>query len=83
MLEANAGYYTFDVTRFIRKCLEDQQWMTESYGAVICNENDGGCAYFASSDHSLYPPYIKIQFSRKPDRFHYNDKINDVPEGVQ
>lgn len=68
------GWVHFDITEFIKKCVDDTTWNTESYGGVLRCDNE--YAILATSDNSLYVPYIKIVMREIPSRINVIDKIN-------
>lgn len=78
------GWLSFNLTEFVQGCVEDITWMDESIGCCML-QNDGNYTMIASSDNSLYVPYLKITLSHLPKSFRNHDDINsvyDVREGT-
>lgn len=72
------NYNNFDITDFIKESVVDFDWLKESYGVVLKTDADKESSFFASSDNTLYPPYIKITFNQLPLDFEVKENINDV-----
>lgn len=57
------GWLHFDITQFMKQCVSDRTWLMESYGCIL--EGGSGYAIVATSDNSLYVPYIKVTMKNK------------------
>lgn len=70
------GYYIFDLTNFAKQCFSENSQYTESKGIILKCDAD---AYhvLATADHSLYPPFIKIDLRTEPKGFVELQDIND------
>lgn len=68
----------FDVTKFVKECVDDAYWIKESYGAVISSDGKSNNSFLVASDNSLYPPYIKVVFEKEPAFFEPQENINNV-----
>lgn len=75
-LKAHRKDTYFDVTKFVKECVDDPYWIKESYGAVICGDSKI-TDYLATSDNSLYPPYIEIVMEKEPAFFEPQENINN------
>ena len=64
----------FDITEFVKQCFKDQMKTTETNGLVL--QNEGVYSIMATSDHSLYAPYIHIQLTNEPLAFLPLENIN-------
>ena len=64
----------FDITEFARNCVSDQLNSTESNGLVL--QADSSYSILATSDNSVYSPYVKLQLKKKPLAFIPIDNIN-------
>ena len=65
----------FDMTDFVKKSISDMTWATESYGGLIKQET--GYSLIASSDNSIYVPYLKINMKELPEHFSGREEINE------
>lgn len=73
------GYYAFDITQFIKKCVFDTSGGIESRGMVLLSDHENeNSTYFATSDNTLYPPYIRIKMKNAPDKFSIMENINKI-----
>ena len=70
--------FVFDMTDFVRESLEDTTLETESIGVVLKSEEQNKNTIIATSDNSLYPPYLCIKTSDAPGYFHPKDNINET-----
>lgn len=68
------GYYSLDITDYAKKCFADETWMTESYGIAL--GYDGDMQVVASSDNSMFIPYLQIDLSAMPEEFYPMEDIN-------
>ncbi len=67
----------FDITEFTRQCVADMDWVTEVNGLLLkAKTGQSGYRLFASSDNSLYTPYIEIHLTSAPEFFKGHDNIN-------
>lgn len=57
--------YEFDLTDFVKACINDREWKTEVNGLALESEN-GNIAVVATNDHPLYAPYIEIELNEMP-----------------
>lgn len=70
------GWYSFDITDFAKKAVDDYSGITESLGSVLtCDE---GYAFLATSDNGEFIPYIKLHLKNPPDYFIDHESINEV-----
>lgn len=73
------NYFKFEITSFVKECLDDPSMLTESMGLVLKAANEEESYYIlASSDHSLYPSFIEIIFNKLPDEFTAQQTINSL-----
>lgn len=71
--------YTFDITDFVNEAVNDVDGFKESNGLVMRAEDNGeGYAILATSDNSVYTPYIEIRLSREPYAFIPRENINEI-----
>lgn len=70
------NWLVFDMTEFVKESVEDIEWMRESVGCVIEQEEEG-FTLFASSDNLLYVPYLRIDLKEKPRRFSARKDVNE------
>ena len=70
--KTNRGYYEFDMTDFTNRCLVDDSWLKEDIGLVF-RLTDAAHTCIATSDHSLYPPYMKVDLIELPEEFYPRD----------
>lgn len=68
------GINSFDITDFVRSCFETGGREKESKGAVIMGDKND---FLATSDNSLYPPYVRIDLADEPAYFEEKMNIND------
>lgn len=68
------GYYSLNITDYAKKCFADETWMTESYGIAL--GYDGDMQVVASSDNSMFIPYLQIDLSAMPEEFYPMEDIN-------
>lgn len=68
-----------DITPFLQECFSDQSLLTESIGMVLSMQQSKTSDYmiFAASDHTLYTPYLQLEFSKLPLEFKNIDNINE------
>jgi|GEM_PF-3333398 len=72
-----AGWYKFDITSFVKLCIKDDRWNTETYGLAIAMANDSsGNKVIATNDNSLYQPFVMIDFYDLPWTLERIDEIN-------
>ena len=71
-------WYSVDITDFIRECLKDPLWETESKGFALSCENGSGSLLIATSDHTLYSPYLELKLRKLPVYFEGKANINDT-----
>jgi hypothetical protein len=76
MLNNTLYIYEFDMTEFLKKCFDDTKWQEESNGLLMMLDNSKSYVIFASSDNSLYPPYIKFYTKALPSVFVPQENIN-------
>lgn len=69
------NWICFNMKRFVKECVEDIEWLTESMGCRMVQENNDYTA-IASSENSLYVPYLEIVLSELPESFRKIDIIN-------
>ena len=69
------GPADWDITRFVKACIQDEEWNTEVYGLSATAKGDAFRA-FASSDNTFYPPYVRIDFDEAPWTLEVIDQIN-------
>ena len=74
---SKAGRYSFDITNFVKACIEDEEWNTEVYGlAMSAADGVKGTKVVATSDNMFYQPYIRIDFYDLPWAFERLNAIN-------
>ncbi len=61
----------FDVTDYVKKCVEDIIWKTESLGVRIMEKEK--YSLIATSDNSTYVPYLRIDLKELPENFNANN----------
>lgn len=71
------NWLKFDLTQFVKTCVDDITWMSESLGCCMI-QDDEAYTLVASSDNSMYIPYLKIDLKELPKAFRAKDDINDV-----
>ena len=64
----------FEITDFVKRCINDQLKATEANGLILQTSKD--YTVVATSDNSSYTPYIKIELQKKPLAFTALDNIN-------
>ena len=58
--------FTFDITQFVKKVVSDQTGNTEVNGLLIQKTEDfDGYSILATSDNSIFTPYIHLRFFEK------------------
>ena len=62
-----ASVRAYDITEFVRDCVEFYSWETELMGLLLKAEEDEGFRIFASSDHALYSPYVVVRLKTRPE----------------
>lgn len=72
----NHNYIHLDVTKFIKESFDDKSWTEESNGLVLKAKDSKAFTILATSDNSLYPPYIQIDMKSLPTIFDPQDNIN-------
>lgn len=68
--------YSFDITNFVKECLDDTAMITESCGLLLKTSEKNSYKIFATSDNSLNPPFIEIIFNKLPSEFTPQENIN-------
>lgn len=71
---ADNGWICFDVTDYVKSCLKSEDWMEESIGSTLKCED--GYALVATSDNSLYVPYLEIVMKDLPEGFTGQENVN-------
>ncbi len=69
-------YVPLEITDFVKKSLDDESWMEESHGLLLKGKNADAYTIFATSDHSLYAPYLRLDLTDLPADFVPQDNIN-------
>lgn len=72
------GYEVFDITGYVKQAFQKADVLMESYGFAIKSENNIEDTFLASSDNSLYSPYITLLLDREPAYFQAKININDT-----
>lgn len=62
-----ASVRAYDITEFVRECVEFYSWETDLMGLLLKAEEDEGFRIFASSDHALYSPYVVVRLKTLPE----------------
>lgn len=70
--ERRKGVY--DITDFVKLCVEDQENFTEMCGCVL--QGESGYGIYASADNGCYIPYVHLKLSKKPRAFVARKNIN-------
>ena len=71
------GRYAFDIYKFVKDSIRDDEWNTEGYGLAMTSEKDGGSVkVMATSDNTFYQPYVRIDFYDLPWTFEKVYAIN-------
>lgn len=70
------NYVSFELTSLVKEAVEDIEWMTESLGCCVYQDN-GGFTMFASSENPLYIPYLRIDLEEEPERFSPRKDVNE------
>ena len=77
---SSSGRYGFDITKFIKACVKDDKWDTESCGlAMAAQDNSIGSKIISTGDNALYRPYVRIDFYDLPWTYERVFSIN--PDG--
>lgn len=72
-----SGRYSFDITKFVKNCIMDDEWNTEVYGlAMSATDGEKGTTVVATSDNTVYQPYVRIDFYDLPWGFEKLYSIN-------
>lgn len=67
----------YDLTNFVKLCLNDETSSSESEGVVMkTNIKERGFKIFATSDNALYSPYLVVRFNKVPEYFSGGTSIN-------
>lgn len=66
----------FDIADFTKRAIEDMDNIEEANGCVLRVEGGDDFVVLATSDNSLYIPYIHLNLSKKPLAFVPRDNIN-------
>ncbi len=70
------GWISFDITQFVKNCINDKSLNSESIGCRIRSQENSEYSVVATSDNSLYVPYVKIWISALPVRIKNVRSIN-------
>lgn len=74
-----SGDIAFDITKYTWECFTDTTCSTESYGLLLeGTENKNSYRIFASSDNSLYSPYVEITLKSLPIEIICIEDINSI-----
>ena len=73
----HAQYISFNMKDYVAECLQDPDWLKESVGFVLKQDN-AGYTILASSDNVLYSPYLKMTLKDLPVYFDAQDNINET-----
>lgn len=72
------GYEEYPITAYVQDCVGAYSWESESIGVLMKTEqNSGFYKIFATSDNSLYSPYILINLDAPPVSFEIKNNINE------
>lgn len=72
------NYLSFQINSYVKDCIEFYSWETETIGVLIKSESPGNSyEILATSDNSLYSPYILIKLKKLPDSFEKKENINN------
>lgn len=72
------GYWKLPMRDYIKECFADPTWQKESVGFLVRGEEVGKYGIIATSDHSLYAPYLRIDLNQLPTYFEAKDNINQI-----
>lgn len=65
-----SGGLEFDITEYVKQCVSDTEWQTESYGAVLKGgEAENTYRILASNDNMNAIPYVKVDLAFPPVSF--------------
>ena len=71
------GRQKFDITEFVKSAIKDDKWDKEVFGlAMSVSDKTAGQKIIATSDNSLYQPYVRIDFYDLPWTFEKVVEIN-------
>ncbi|MDD2362381.1 MAG: hypothetical protein PHH84_05420 [Oscillospiraceae bacterium] len=77
-VKSKKEYGSYKINTYVQDCVGAFSWETESIGVLMkAEENSEGHQIFATSDHSLYSPYILINLTTLPTSFEKKDNINE------
>lgn len=62
------GWYAVEMRSFVQECLADPTGEKESQGFALCGQGEGS-ALIATSDNTLYPPYLELRLKGLPASF--------------
>ncbi len=72
------NYLSFQINSYVKDCIEFYSWETETIGVLMKSESPGNSyEILATSDNSLYSPYILIKLKKLPDSFEKKENINN------
>lgn len=71
-------YLGFPMSNYVKACFGDPKWEKESIGFLIRAEKKNAYCIMATSDNSLYAPFVKIDLEKLPAYFEPKDDINQV-----
>lgn len=69
-------YVNIPITSFVKKAFDDESWLEESHGLLLQNNMEDQFSIFATSDNTLYSPYLRIDMTELPETFVPQDNIN-------
>ena len=70
------GNLQLPMDEYVKACFEDYSWEKESVGFLIKIEKENAYSILATSDNSLYPPFLKIDLKALPCYFEAKEDIN-------
>lgn len=76
--EIKNNFIIFNITNFIKECVNDKNGTIESHGVQLKNKKeDDNYSILASSDNGFYIPYVEIILKNKPFIFRDTENINN------
>ena len=72
------GYWGISMNEYVKACFDDPNWEKESVGFLMKVEKQNAYRIIATSDNSLYSPFLKIELTKLPAYFELKENINQV-----
>lgn len=74
--KVNNNYLEFNISDEIKNCFQDHSFEHESKGLLLKGKVENIYNVLATSNNTLYTPYIKIDLTEKPKVFTPKNDIN-------